>query len=107
MERNVPTFTLLSGELWPRFAADVFDVAIVGQLRRGLLSGVVEPLDSTSQPIFWLCHDPATAQLVRELWPRVTMLRPSEHWLETVVLGAGESARPPRFAAPARGLGGC
>ena len=30
MERNVPTFTLLSGELWPRFAVDVFDVAIVG-----------------------------------------------------------------------------
>ena len=30
MERNVPTFTMLSGDLWPRFAVDVFDVAIVG-----------------------------------------------------------------------------
>ena len=41
MEMTVPTFTLLSGDLWPRFAADVFDVAIVGDLRRDLLSVVV------------------------------------------------------------------
>ena len=52
MERNVPTFTLLSGDLWPRFAVDVFDIAIVGELRRDLLSVVLEPLHSTSQPIF-------------------------------------------------------
>src|SRR5216684_5304067 len=66
MERNVPTFTLLSGELWPRFAVDVFDVAIVGDLRRDLLSVVLEPLHSTSQPILCVCRDAATAQLVRD-----------------------------------------
>lgn len=104
MERNVPTFTLLSGELWPRFAADVFDVAIVGQLRRDLLSVVLEPLHSTSQPIFCLCHDPATAQLVRERWPRVTMLRPSEHWLETLVLAAAEAVHRSRSEARARAM---
>src|ERR1700757_4669205 len=83
MERNVPTFTLLSGELWPRFAADVFDVAIVGPLRRDLLSVVLEPLHSTGQPIYCVCQDSPTAQLVRDRWPRVAILRPSEHWLET------------------------
>ena len=91
MERNVPTFTLLSGELWPRFAADVFDVAIVGELRRDLLSVVLEPLHSTSQPIFCVCQDPATAQLVHDRWPRVAILRTSEHWLETLVLAASEA----------------
>src|SRR5246127_4783364 len=84
-ERNVPTFTLLSGELWPRFAADVFDVAIVGELRRDLLSVVLEPLHSTGQPIFCLCQDGPTAQLVRERWPRIAVLRRTEYWIETPV----------------------
>jgi signal transduction histidine kinase len=104
MERNVPTFTLLSGELWPRFAADVFDVAIVGQLRRDLLSVVLEPLHSTGQPIFCVCHDGGTAQLVRDRWPRVTILRPSEHWLETLVLAAAEAVHRSRAEARARSI---
>lgn len=104
MERNVPTFTLLSGELWPRFAADVFDVAIVGQLRRDLLSVVLEPLHSTGQPIFCLCQDAATAQLVRDRWPRVTILRPSEHWLETLVLAAAEAVHRSRSELRARSM---
>jgi len=102
MERNVPTFTLLSGELWPRFIVDVFDVAIVGELRRDLLSVVLEPLHSTGQPIFCVCHDAATAQLVRERWPRVNLLRPSEHWLETLTLAAAEAVHRSRSEARAR-----
>jgi signal transduction histidine kinase len=102
MERNVPTFTLLSGELWPRFAVDVFDVAIVGPLRRVLLSIVLEPLHSTSQPVFCVCHDPETAQLVRERWPRVSIVRPSEHWLETLVIAAGEAVHRSRAESRAR-----
>jgi len=102
MERNVPTFTLLSGDLWPRFAVDVFDVAIVGELRRDLLSVVLEPLHSTGQPIFCVCQDPATAQLVRERWPRISILRPSEHWLEILVLAAGEAVHRSRSESRAR-----
>ncbi len=102
MERNVPTFTLLSGELWPRFVVDIFDVAIVGQLRRDLLSVVLEPLHSTGQPIFCVCHDSATAQLVRDRWPRVSILRASEHWLETLVLAAAEAVHRSRAEARAR-----
>jgi signal transduction histidine kinase len=101
-ERNVPTFTLLSGELWPRFAADVFDVAIVGELRRDLLSVVLEPLHSTGQPIFCVCHEATTAQLIRDRWPRVTILRPVEHWLETLVLAAAEAVHRSRAEARAR-----
>jgi signal transduction histidine kinase len=102
MERNVPTFTLLSGDLWPRFAADVFDVAIVGELRRDLLSVVLEPLHSTGQPIFCVCQDPATAQLVHDRWPRVALLRASEHWLETLVLAASEAVHRSRSESRAR-----
>lgn len=102
MERNVPTFTLLSGELWPRFAADNFDVAIVGELRRDLLSVVLEPLHSTGQPVFCVCRDAATAQLIRDRWPRVSILRPSEHWLETLVLAASEAVHRSRAEGRAR-----
>lgn len=104
MERHVPTFTLLSGELWPRFAADVFDVAIVGPLRRELLSVVLEPLHSTGQPVFCISHDSATMQLVRDRWARVTILRSSEHWLETLVLAAAEAVHRSRSETRARAL---
>jgi signal transduction histidine kinase len=107
MERHVPTFTLLSGELWPRFAVDVFDVAIVGELRRDLLSVVLEPLHSTGQPIFCVCQDAATAHLVRERWPRISILRPGDsvettHWLETLVLAASEAVHRSRAETRAR-----
>jgi len=102
MERNVPTFTLLSGELWPRFAVDIFDVAIVGPLRRDLLSVVLEPLHSTSQPVFCVCHDAATAQLVHERWPRISILGTSEHWLETLVIAAAEAVHRARAESRAR-----
>jgi signal transduction histidine kinase len=102
MERNVPAFTLLSGDLWPRFAIDVFDIAIVGELRRDLLSVVLEPLHSTAQPVFCICHDAQAAQLVRERWPRVSILRQTEHWLESLVLAASEAVHRSRAEARAR-----
>ena len=102
MERHVPTFTLLSGELWPRFAADVFDVAIVGQLRRDLLSVVLEPLHSTGQPVFCVSQDPATAEIIHNRWPRVSILRATEHWLETLVLAAAEAVHRSRAEHRAR-----
>lgn len=102
MERTVPTFTLLSGELWPRFVVDSFDVAIVGELRRELLSVVLEPLHSTGQPVFCVCQHSGTAELVRERWPRISILRPSEHWLETLVLAACEAVHRSRAESRAR-----
>lgn len=102
MERSAPAFTLLSGDLWPRFAVDVFDVAIVGELRRELLSVVLEPLHSAGRPIFCICPDGPTAQLVRERWPRVSVLRRSEQWLETLVLAANEAVHRSRAESRAR-----
>lgn len=91
-ERNVPAFTILSGDLWPRTVED-FEVAIVGPLRRELLSVIIEPLHLTSQPLFCLCEDAAVAQLVRERWPRTTVLQRSENWLDSLVLVGNEAIR--------------
>ena len=106
-ERTVPAFTLLSAELWPRFAVDTFDVAIVGELRRDLLSVVLEPLHSTGQPIFCVCQDTATAQLVRDRWPRVCILRTSDAAadqvsIDTLVLAASEGVQRARAESRAR-----
>jgi signal transduction histidine kinase len=103
LERNAPAFTVLSGELWPRFAVDAFDVAIVGELRRELLSVVLEPLHSTGQPIFCVCQESPTARLVRARWPRITVLRRAEQWLETLVLAASEAVHRSRAESRARG----
>lgn len=102
MERIVPAFTLVSGELWPRFAAESFDVAIVGELRREVLSVVLEPLHSTGQPVFFTCLDPETGQLVRQRWPRVVVLRRGENWIEILVMAASEAAHRARAEARAR-----
>lgn len=90
MERHVPTFTLLSGDLWPR-CIDNFAVAIIGPLRRELLSVVLEPLHSTQQPLFCVCQDASTAQLVRERWPRISVLRHDENWLNVLIPAADEA----------------
>jgi signal transduction histidine kinase len=102
MERNPPAFTVLSGDLWPRFAVDGFDVAIVGELRREILSVVLEPLHSTARPIFYICQDDPTAKVVRDRWPRICLLRRSEHWLETLVLAANEAVHRARAESRAR-----
>jgi signal transduction histidine kinase len=108
-ERTVPTFTLLSGELWARFVVDSFDVAIVDELRRDLLSVVLEPLHSTARPVFCLCQDAATEQLVRERWPRISILRRNNKelsgegaWVETLVLAASEAVHRSRAESRAR-----
>ncbi|HVI08737.1 MAG TPA: hypothetical protein VND65_10630 [Candidatus Binatia bacterium] len=90
MERLVPTFTMLGGELWPR-AIEEFAIAIVGPLRRERLSIVLEPLHSTPQPLFCVCGDAGSAQLVRDRWPRASILRSYENWLDALVLAGSEA----------------
>jgi signal transduction histidine kinase len=59
-------------------------------------------LHSTAQPIFCVCHDAPTAQLVRERWPRISILRSPEHWLETLVMAAAEAVHRSRAESRAR-----
>jgi signal transduction histidine kinase len=101
MERNVPTFTLLSGDIWPR-SVENFAVAIVGPLRRELLSVIVEPLHATQQPLFCICESAATMQLVRGRWPRAAVIGADENWLNALVLCASEAVLRSRAEAHAR-----
>jgi len=38
-----------------------------------------------------VCNDAATAQLVRERWPRTSVLCGDEHWLDILLPAAGEA----------------
>jgi signal transduction histidine kinase len=100
-ERRVPTFTLLSGDLWPR-TFDDYAVAIVGPVRRELLSVVLEPLHATERPLFCVCDDDSTAQIARRRWPRTSVLRLQENWVEALVLAASEALLRARAEARAR-----
>jgi signal transduction histidine kinase len=100
-ERSVPTFTVMSGDLWPR-SVDNFDVAIVGPLRRELFSPILEPLHSTVQPLFCVCPDAPTAQLMRARWPRISILRQDENWLDALVFAGTEAVHRSRAEARAR-----
>ncbi len=100
-ESNVPAFTVLSGDLWPRTVQD-FEVAMVGPLRRELLSVIIEPLHSTSQPLFCICPDAPTAQLVRARWPRTSVLRSDENWVDMLILAGSEAIHRATAEARAR-----
>ncbi len=101
MECSAPTFTMLSGNLWPR-SVDNFEVAIVGPLRRDVLAVVLEPLHLTQQPLFCVCQDAATAELVRGRWPRTTVLRHDQDWLGALIPAASEAVMRARAEARAR-----
>jgi signal transduction histidine kinase len=108
MERNVPTFTLLSGDLWPRFAVDVFDVAIVGDLRRDLLVGGsgASAFDRSADflRLSGRGHRAVGARaLASHFDPAQRRLSGDhEHWLETLVLAASEAVHRSRAESRAR-----
>ena len=99
MEHSAPSFTMLSGNLWPR-SVDNFEVAIVGPLRRDVLAVVLESLHLTQQPLFCVCQDGATAELVRGRWPRTAALRRDQDWLSALIPAASEAVM--RACAEAR-----
>src|SRR5258708_36446736 len=88
MGGGVFTLRMLRGKAWTS-SVENFGVAIVGPRGGELLSIVLEPLHSTRQPLFCVCNDAATAQLVRQRWPRTSVLRCDENWLNVLILAAG------------------
>jgi signal transduction histidine kinase len=71
-------------------------------LRRELLSPIIEPLHSSARPLFCVCTDAATAQLVRSRWPRTAVLQCDENWLDALILGAREAVLRVRAETGAR-----
>ncbi|HEY1272103.1 MAG TPA: histidine kinase dimerization/phospho-acceptor domain-containing protein [Terriglobales bacterium] len=92
-ERSVPAFTLMSGDLCPGISASAFDIAIVGEVRPGVLPSILTILESVWKPVVFVAPDGATATAVRGTHTRTLVLRQYEGWLDAVVLLAAETLR--------------
>jgi signal transduction histidine kinase len=102
-ERTVPMFTLMTGDLCPGVNANAFDMAIVGDVRPGVLPSVLTILESTSKPVLFVAKDAHMAATVRETHTRTLVLCQQEAVLDAVILVATEALRGALALARARG----
>jgi signal transduction histidine kinase len=93
VERTVPLFTLMSGDLCPGVNASAFDMAIVGAVRPGVLPSVLTILESADKPVLFVAADAHMAATIRETHSRTLVLRQHEGWLDALVLVAMETLR--------------
>ncbi len=92
-ERNVPAFTLMSGDLCQGLDANEFDLAIVGTAPAVALVQVLTALESAGKPVVFVCSAQHSAQSIREAQSRAMVLHQREGWLDALVLVASETLR--------------
>lgn len=93
VERTLPAFTLMSGELCQGFDPAAFGMAIVGNLRSSLVSNVLLALNPAVKPVLFVCDTAQAAESVRSAHPRLMVLRQYEGWLDALLLLATEVLR--------------
>jgi len=101
-ERSVPAFTLMSSDVSLGLDPDVFQLAIAGYVRPQALSVVLEAMEATGKRVLFVSEDKQLAQMVRDRWPAIAIVRQQENWLDTLVLVAGEILRRVSAEAEAR-----
>jgi signal transduction histidine kinase len=100
-ERNVPLFTVMSGDLCPGINASDFDIAIVGAVRPGVLPSALTILEAAARPTVFVASDGQAAGAVRESYTRTLVLRQYEGWLDALILVASEMLRTVQAVARA------
>jgi signal transduction histidine kinase len=101
-ERNVPTFTVVSGDSWRGVNAETCDLIILGGLPWERTYQALTFLSFLEKPLLLVCREPVAAKVVHEKFPAVMVLKETEEWLDSVMLLAAECLR--RVAAQARAL---
>ena len=99
-ERHVPSFTLLSSELWNGTRSAAYHLAIVGPVGQGRLMPLLKGLEASSAPAVCVTGDGAW-QAVRAAHPRILALRQHDDWLDALILLCGEVLRRVEAAARA------
>jgi signal transduction histidine kinase len=92
-ERNTPAFTLMQGDLCQELDPETFAVAVVGAVRPKGLPAVLRALESAGTPVLLVCEDSQTTRDMREMHPRVKVLRRHEGWLDALLLVVSEILR--------------
>jgi len=101
-ERSVPAFTLMSSDVSLGLDPDAFQLAIAGYVRPQALSVVLEAMEATGKRVLFVSEDKQIAQMVRDRWPGIAIVRQQENWLDALVLVAGEILRRVNAEAEAR-----
>lgn len=99
-ERTVPTFTLLTGELWNGAKVAAFNLAVVGPLFKNRAAAVLDKLEAAGAPAVFVSTDSKAIRTVRANCPRAVALQQHDGWLDAVVLVSSEILR--RVEATAR-----
>lgn len=92
-ERNVPLFTLMSGDLCPGINPASFELAIVGEVRPGVLPSVLTILEANGRPVIFVASDAQASYTVRETHTRTLILRQHEGWIDALMVIAAEVLR--------------
>ncbi len=92
-ERSIPVFTLMSGDLCPGICPASFDLAIVGEVRAGILPSVLTILEACGQPAIFVASDRQAADTVRETHTRTLVIRQHEGWVDALMLVAAAVLR--------------
>jgi signal transduction histidine kinase len=92
-ERTLPLFTLMTGDLCPGINPASFEVAIVGEVRPGLLPSVLTIMEASGNPVVFVASDAKAVYAVRESHTKVLVLRQHEGWGDALILLVGEVLR--------------
>lgn len=92
-ERHVPTFTLLSSELWSAARSACCELAIVGPVRGDRLAPLLKTLGSSAAATVCVTGDGAVPPAMRNSHPRVMVLRQHDGWVDMLVPLCGEVLR--------------
>jgi signal transduction histidine kinase len=83
----------MTGDLCPGINPASFDLAIVGEVRPGVLPSVLTILEASSRPVIFVPSDAKAAYTVRETHTRTLVLRQHEGWIDALMVIAAEVLR--------------
>jgi len=99
-EPNLPTFTLMSGDLCPGLDSEGFDVAVVGGLTTNSLPPVIKALEACGKPVIFVRNvDQPLPAPVNSRCRFMTLMQDDGGWLDAIVHIVGESLRSAEAAA--------
>jgi signal transduction histidine kinase len=92
-ELRVPGFTLMTGDLCPGIQPQIFDIAIVGGVRPGVLPSVLTILEAVGKPVVFVAPSMQSAATVKDSHKHTLILRQHEGWQDALLLVATECLR--------------
>jgi signal transduction histidine kinase len=103
-ERTVPGMTSLSTDRLGDTAKGEFTLVIIGPVQKGRLASALKALElmDAAVPVVCVFEDAAQFQSAKTRYPGLLAMRQHEHWLDSVLLLAGECFRRADWSARAR-----